>query len=268
MDSRPTFDRTYNNFFVTFGQIIAHDVALSTPVSDSYSRPISSCKCSNKYDWNKCTVIDIEPDDPYLRGQKCMAFPATAQAFKNQICSLGVKEQINGNTHIPDLSILYGSTQQTSEVLRSEHGLMKSTRLPWSKHELPPGQRESKSCTDGTPKRKCLAGGKFQAIFFLLTFSLCCLGDSRLMITLAFTGIQSIFLRLHNQMAKAIFSINPTWSSDRIYEEARRINIAFFQRLIYEHWLPILLGKEQFDAEIGTAMITTYRSDVKDSFRI
>ena len=88
------------------------------------------------------------------------------------------------------------------------------------------------------------------------------------MITLLFTGIQSIFLRLHNQMARDIFSIHPDWSSDRIYEEARRINIAFFQRLIYEHWLPILLGRERFDIEIGTAAITTYRPDVENTFRI
>jgi hypothetical protein len=158
--SKPIFNRDYNNFFVIFGQLIGHDVALSTPVSDTYSRPISSCKCSDKYDWNKCNVIDIEPNDPYLRGQKCMAFPATAQAFKNQICSLGVKEQINGNTHLPDLSILYGSTQRTAQALRSERGLLKSTRPQWSKHEMPPGQREGKSCVDATPKRKCLAGGK------------------------------------------------------------------------------------------------------------
>ena len=115
-------------------------------------------------------MIDIEPDDPYLGGQKCMAFPATAQAFKNQICSLGVKEQINGNTHIPDLSILYGSTQQTAQALRTEDGMLKSTRPQWSQHELPPGQREGKSCTDSTYKRKCLAGGELDALFSPLIF--------------------------------------------------------------------------------------------------
>ena len=160
LGSRPIFNRDYNNFFVVFGQIIAHDIALSIPVSDRYARPISSCSCSDKYDWNKCNVIPIAPDDPYLRGQKCMAFPATAQAFKNQICSLGVKEQMNGNTHTIDLSILYGSTVKTAEALRSDFGLLKSTRPQWSKHELPPGRREGKSCVDSTPKRKCFAGGE------------------------------------------------------------------------------------------------------------
>lgn len=159
LDSRPIFDRNFNNFFVTFGQFIGHDVALSVPVSDTYSRPISTCTCSDKYDWDKCNVIPISPDDPYLRSQKCMAFPATAQAFKNQVCSLGIKQQMNGNTHFMDLSTVYGSTVRTAEALRSKRGLLKSTRPQWSKHELPPGQREGKSCTDSNYKRKCFAGG-------------------------------------------------------------------------------------------------------------
>jgi hypothetical protein len=134
-------------------------MALSTPVSDTYLTPITSCTCDSKYDWNKCTVIDIQPDDPYLRGQKCMAFPATAQAFKDQICTLGVKEQINGNTHFIDLSGLYGSTLRIALALRGDNGLLKSTRRSWLKQELPPGQREGKSCVDSTYKRKCFAGG-------------------------------------------------------------------------------------------------------------
>ena len=60
-----------------------------------------------------------------------------------------------------------------------------------------------------TYKRKCLTGG-----------------DSRLMINLLFTGIHSIFLRFHNQMARDLHK-RYEWSSNQIYEEARRYNIAF-----------------------------------------
>lgn len=245
MGSRPLFDRRYNNFFVIFGQMIAHDVALSIPVSDTYSRPISSCTCGDKYDWDKCTVINIESDDPYLRGQKCMAFPATSQAFKNQVCSLGVKEQMNGNSHAVDLSTLYGSSTRSANALRSDNGRLKSTRPQWSKHELPPGQREGKSCIDETYKRKCLTGG-----------------DSRVMISLLFTGIQSIFLRLHNQLADDLHKRFPNWSSDIVFEEARRYTIAFYQRITYEEWLPILFGQERFEKEFGKTFPTKYNSKV------
>jgi hypothetical protein len=159
LGSTPIFDRTFNNFFVTFGQIIGHDIALSTPVSDTYSTPISSCKCGSNYDWNKCNVIDIRPDDPYLSEQRCMAFPATAQAFKNQVCSLGVKQQMNGNTHIPDLSVLYGSNERIAQDLRGPNGTLKSSRLNAYKHEFQPAQREGRSCSGGKYNHKCLAGG-------------------------------------------------------------------------------------------------------------
>ena len=88
------------------------------------------------------------------------------------------------------------------------------------------------------------------------------------MINLLFTGIEAIFLRLHNQLAKDLHSEHPKWSSDRIYEESRKINIAFFQRLIYEHWLPLLLGKETFEAELSGGPITKYNENVKDSRQI
>jgi len=163
-----------------------------------------------------------------------MAFPATAQAFKDQICTLGVKEQVNGNTHFIDLSGLYGSTLRIALALRGDNGLLKSTRRSWLKLELPPGQREGKSCIDATYKRKCFAGG-----------------DSRLMIDLLFTGIQTMFLREHNSVAKTLADLNPTWTDDRIYEETRQLLTAYFQKLIYENWLPILFGPQAYQDQFG-----------------
>ena len=225
-------------------------MALSIPVGDSYYTPITTCTCDSKYDWNKCTVIDIQPDDPYLRGQKCMAFPATAQAFKNELCSLGVKEQLNGNTHFVDLSGLYGSTVRMNQALRSNNGLMKSTRRYGTQYELPPGQREEKSCYDAIKnKRKCFAGG-----------------DSRLMITLLFTGIQTMFLRAHNQIARFTFDKFPAdHQSDRTYEYARKLTTAYFQKVIYEQWLRILLGPEVHAENFKVLELTeftTYNKDV------
>ncbi|CAF0983741.1 unnamed protein product [Adineta ricciae] len=243
--SKPIFSREYNNFFAVFGQFIGHDISLATPATDTYLTPISSCTCGSKYDWNKCTVIDIKPDDPYLRGQKCMAFPATAQAFKNQICSLGVKEQMNGNTHIPDLSVLYGNTVRTAAIVRSDQGLLKSTRTHWSKLEMPPAQREGKSCVDATYKQPCFAGG-----------------DSRLMVTLGFTSVQTIFLRKHNELARALHDLNPHWSNDKLYEEARKINIAFFQDILYTRWLPLLFGTDEFKELFGPIGESSYNVNI------
>lgn len=109
-----------------------------------------------------CTVIDIAANDPFMSGQKCMAVPATAQAFSDQICALGAKEQMNGNSHYVDLSVTYGSTRMTAVNIRTGFGgLMKTVREPGFKFDLPAGQVEGRSCVDSTETQRCFAGGAF-----------------------------------------------------------------------------------------------------------
>lgn len=159
MGSKPTFDNTINNLWVTYGQFLVHDLTLSTPVTDSGRTPITSCTCNSK-DTDMCTVINIAANDPFMSGQKCMSIPATAQAFSEQKCALGFKEQMNGNSHYIDLSVTYGSTRTTAANIRTGFGgFMKTIQQPGFKHELPPGQREGRSCSDSTETQRCFAGG-------------------------------------------------------------------------------------------------------------
>ena len=236
MGSKPVFDTAYNNLFVVYGQFLVHDITLATPVSDSGRTPISSCTC-NSQDTNMCVVIDIASNDPFMSGQKCMAVPATAEAFSDQICSLGVKDQMNGNSHYVDLSVTYGSTKTTATGLRTgKGGLLKSMKQPWSKFELPPSQREGKSCIDATPTQKCFAGG-----------------DSRLMENVLLSGIQTQWLRAHNNFAKHLDLARPDWQSNDniLYEEAKHILSALHQRYTYEEWLPILIGDNAARQHLG-----------------
>ena len=160
MDSKPKFDSRINNLWVTYGQFLIHDLTLSTPVSDSGRTPITSCSCDSK-DTDMCTVLDVSANDPFMSGQKCMAIPATSQAFADQICALGVKEQMNGNSHYLDLSLVYGSTRITANNVRTGFdGLMKTLRRPGLKFDLPAIQREGRSCVDSTDAHKCFIGGK------------------------------------------------------------------------------------------------------------
>lgn len=161
MGSRPNFDVSINNLWVTYGQFLVHDMTLSTPVADSGRTPITSCSC-NSQDTDMCTIIDVAANDPFMSGQKCMAIPATAQAFSDQVCALGVKEQMNANSHYIDLSMTYGSTRKTALTLRTGFdGLLKSMRMPGFKFDLPPGQRDGRTCVDGTETHRCFAGGSF-----------------------------------------------------------------------------------------------------------
>ncbi len=51
--------------------------------------------------------------------------------------------------------------------------------------------------------------------------------------------------------------MNPHWSSDRYYEEARKIVGAEMQFITFAHWLPIVLGKD------GMEMVTTCANQEK-----
>jgi len=251
MGSKPIFDVTFNSLFVHYGQFIVHDFTLATPVTDSGRTPITSCSC-NSQDFNMCLVVDIAANDPFMAGQKCLAAPATAQAFTDQICSLGVKDQMNGNSHYIDLSLTYGSTKDTARGLRTfKGGLLKSTTRPWSKFELPPGQREGRSCVDSNESQRCFAAG-----------------DSRLMENILLAGLQAQWLRLHNIFVRELANVRPDWkdNDEILYEEAKKILSGLHQRYIYEEWLPILIGKQTAQQYVGdNTLFTRYNPNVNIS---
>jgi hypothetical protein len=242
MGSKPVFDTSFNNLFVGYGQFLVHDFTLSTPVTDAGRTPITSCSC-NSQDPSTCNIIEIAANDPFMAGQKCMAMPATAQAFTDQICALGVKDQMNGNSHYIDLSVTYGSTRDTARGLRAgKDGLLKSTTKPWSKFEIPPGQREGKSCVDSNESERCFAGG-----------------DSRLMENILLSGLQTQWVRLHNVFARELANIRPDWKNNDeiLYEETKRILSAVHQRYSYDDWLPILIGKQVAQQYVGDNVLTS-----------
>ena len=88
------------------------------------------------------------------------------------------------------------------------------------------------------------------------------IGDSRLMVTLGFTSVQTMFLRKHNELARALRDLNHHWDNNKLYEEARKINIAFFQDILYTRWLPLLFGTDEFKELFGPIGESSYNVNV------
>lgn len=54
--------------------------------------------------------------------------------------------------------------------------------------------------------------------------------------------LQSIYHRLHNIIATKLKILNPQWEDDRLFQEAKRINIAIYQNNVYTEWLRVFVG--------------------------
>lgn len=56
-----------------------------------------------------------------------------------------------------------------------------------------------------------------------------CVGDARVDENTALTSLHTLFVREHNRLARALHVLNPTWSSETLYQEARKIVGAYNQ---------------------------------------
>lgn len=69
-------------------------------------------------------------------------------------------------------------------------------------------------------------------------------GDSRVNQNAEIAVSTVAFMRLHNSLANELSAINPDWTDQTLFQEARRIVIAILQHITYAEYLPILLGKK------------------------
>ena len=100
------------------------------------------------------------------------------------------------------------------------------------------------------------------------------LGDSRVNEQPNLAVMHTLFLREHNRVARKLGEINPQWEDETLFQESRRVVVAEWQHIVYNEWLPILLGQENMD-RFGLYPLTkgfsnSYKTDfdprIKNSF--
>lgn len=67
-------------------------------------------------------------------------------------------------------------------------------------------------------------------------------GDPRATQTPMLALVHSLFVRLHNEIAKNLAKINPKWNGTQLFFNSRRLNIAIYQGIVYNEWLPLFIG--------------------------
>lgn len=69
-------------------------------------------------------------------------------------------------------------------------------------------------------------------------------GDGRIEQIISLTAFHILFAREHNRIADVLSDLNPRWSDEVLFLEARRVVQAELQHITYNEWLPVVIGGE------------------------
>jgi len=251
----PVNQKQISTLFMQMGQFIDHDLVHSpvTPPNNGCCKkntdgrpwvfPTREDMQSSDYD-SECFPIEIPSDDPFWRNRRtCMEFSRSDPTFSIPKCATtNGREQENAITHWLDGSAIYGSTLEESIQVRGtqdQFAFLKTTKpsdrsarslLPQCALEVNNNHIEACGdvCEEETPhgtSRMCAFAGDF-----------------RVNEQPGLSTMHTIWVREHNRVARYLTNLNKHWDSSRVYQEARRIVIAEFQMIVYNEWLPIVLG--------------------------
>lgn len=67
-------------------------------------------------------------------------------------------------------------------------------------------------------------------------------GDTRANENLHLTSMHLIWARHHNFIASELEKLNPHWTDEKLFQEAKRIVAAQLQHITYNEFLPVVLG--------------------------
>lgn len=137
------------------------------------------------------------------------------------------REQINQITSWIDGSMVYGSDQERSDVLREFEG----GRLQLTEDHLLIFNEA------GLPNAGITGSDAEQARLFLA-------GDVRANENSALTSMHVLWAREHNQIADQLAYSDPELTDEQLFQKAREIVIAEIQVITYTEFLPAILGDD------------------------
>ena len=208
-----TVDRnSLSDFGYAFGQFMDHDMD-NTPDGGA-SLPIAVAAGD-----------PIGPDPlPFTRS---LTDPATGTGTGKPA------QQITVVTAYFDLSQIYGSSQGVADALRTfTNGQMKT-----SPGNMPPLDNTTYFTADQITALNM--ENDSQAVPENDLFAA---GDVRANENIELSALQVLFLRNHNRIAAIFQADHPDWTDEQVYQEARKINIAQYQCIIYSEWIPAVMG--------------------------
>ncbi|XP_071041833.1 salivary peroxidase/catechol oxidase [Parasteatoda tepidariorum] len=210
-------------FFSYYGQILVHDITLGPGISRNGT--IIPC-CVENPDPN-CIDIEVSPDDPFYNqfNLSCIPFARTAPYPQ---CNFDKRQQMNKKTAFLDVSLIYGSNDKEAQQMRANDssGRLNTRQTPFG--EILPHASSNKTLfCPANEIEKCFLSG-----------------DERVNQHTMVICVQTLLVRLHNTIHDKLFGLNPHWDNETLYQETRRIVVALQQNIVYQEYLPWLVGPE------------------------
>ena len=212
MDQRGRYqdERGLSNMVWAWGQFLDHDVTF-TP---NPGAP----------DWNIVVPTGDRHFDPDGTGVVMIPFSRSSAAPGTGAGSVTPREQVNGITGWIDGSMVYGSSLERANALRSfEGGKLKTgdgDMLPHNTMGLP----------NDNPMRRPEE-------------SLLAAGDVRANENLGLLSLHTVFLREHNRLVEKFAAENPSLGDEHLYQMARKVVGAQIQHVTFNEYLPSILGE-------------------------
>lgn len=171
--------------------------------------------------------------------------PGTVIPMTRDLRSSSTNTIINATAGYLDLSQLYGSTTQVAASLRNEDGTLKSSD-----------------------------GGQALPVVDDQFIT----GDPRVMENPELSAVTILFMREHNYWVQQLSKAHPNWDGDQLYQMARAITTAEYQNIVYQEYLPPLIGgalgpyrgynpnvNSQVTEEFSTAAFRMGHSEISDT---
>lgn len=219
-----------SGFSYVFGQFVDHDMDLT--VDDGLNDfPI--------------------PADPTHPGDPIGSLAFSRSIFDPNTGTTSPRQQINTDTAYLDLSQIYGSSDAVAAALRTfKNGQLKTS---------PGADGRIGTCDDLLPYNcsPYFAADQIAALHMandahlVDSTALFAAGDVRANETTDLIAMTTLFVRNHNLIARQLQQQHRNWTDEKIYQEARRLNIAEYQAIIYNEFLPSLLGKNAIPKYTG-----------------
>ncbi|KAI1289157.1 Chorion peroxidase [Halotydeus destructor] len=237
-DDENRADGSVTVMLATWGQVVVHDINFGSPTLDEKGNPIHCCSQPEK-DWHPaCYPFPISSEDYFYKhfNRSCMNFVRLTPGLRPK-CPLGPREPMNIVSGYLDGSIMYGSSSDIVNPLRSgERGRLKSYK---AYSEL--GLKDLLPQQTHKPDFLCQRHNRPKDVFCFLG------GDIRSNQQLPLTLLHTLLMREHNRIAEFLYEMVPQLDDDTLFEETRRLVIAQIQYITYREFLPVVVGDQLMD---------------------